>query len=156
MWREAADHLLREAGVSVLFHTVVTGALLDGERVTGATAWSKEGPVELRAKLTIDASGDADLVAMAGFESFIGDGKMDGQVQNPTMIFRLGGVDTARFVAAYGEDTILPEQVSELLRRHHRQRLLPAALEDVAVPDDASRRAALQLHPRCRAPTAAS
>lgn len=118
MWREAADHLLREAGVNVLFHTVVTAALLDGNRVTGAMAWSKEGPVELRAKLTIDASGDADVVAMAGFDSFIGD---NGQVQNPTMIFRLGGVDTQRFAAAYGEDTILPEAVSALLRRHHGQ-----------------------------------
>ncbi|HKO67667.1 MAG TPA: FAD-dependent oxidoreductase [Burkholderiaceae bacterium] len=116
MWREAADHLLREAGVNVLFHAVVTGASVDGNRVTGAMAWSKEGPVELRAKLTIDASGDADVIAMAGFESFIGD---NGQVQNPTMIFRLGGVDTARFIGAYGEDTILPEQVSDLLRRHN-------------------------------------
>ena len=117
MWREAADHLLREAGVRVLFHSVITGTLLEGDRVTGATAWSKEGPVELRARMTIDASGDADLVAMSGFEAFVGD---NGTVQNPTMIFRLGAVDTARFVAAYGEDTILPEQVSELLRRHHR------------------------------------
>ena len=117
MWREAADHLLREAGVRILFHTVITGALLDGNRVIGAAAWSKEGPVELRARLSIDASGDADLVAMAGFEAFVGD---DGRVQNPTMIFRLGGVDVARFLAAYGEDTIMPEAVSELLRRHHR------------------------------------
>jgi hypothetical protein len=114
MWREAADHLLREAGVRILFHTVITGALLDGHRVIGAAAWSKEGPVELRARLSIDASGDADLVAMAGFEAFVGD---DGRVQNPTMIFRLGGVDVARFLAAYGEDTIMPEAVSELLRR---------------------------------------
>jgi glycine/D-amino acid oxidase-like deaminating enzyme len=116
VWREAADHLLREAGVRVLFHAVVTGALLDGDRVDGAMAWSKEGPVELRAKLTVDASGDADLVAMAGFPSFVGD---QGRVQNPTMIFRLGGVDTARFLAAHGTDTIMPEAVSELLRAHH-------------------------------------
>ena len=121
MWREAADHLLREAGVQVLFHAVVTGVLLDGDRVVGCTAWSKQGPVELRGRLTVDASGDADLVAMAGFESFVGDGKdaMSGHVQNPTMIFRLGGVDTARFVDTYGDDTILPERVSELLRNHH-------------------------------------
>ena len=116
MWREAADHVLREAGVRILFHTVITGALLDGERVIGAWAWSKEGPVELRARISIDASGDADLVAMAGFESFVGD---NGTVQNPTMIFRLGGVDVPRFVAAYGEDTIMPEPVSALLREHH-------------------------------------
>ena len=116
MWREAADHLLREAGVRVLFHSVIVGALLDGDRVDGALAYSKQGQIEVRALLTIDASGDADLVAMAGFPSFVGD---NGRVQNPTMIFRIGGVDTKRFVAAYGTDTIMPEAVSELLRAHH-------------------------------------
>ena len=116
VWREAADHLLREAGVRVLFHAVIIGTLLDGDRVDGAMAWSKEGRIELRAKLTVDATGDADLVAMAGFPSFIGD---NGRVQNPTMIFRLGGVDTDRFLATYGTDTIMPEAVSELLRASH-------------------------------------
>jgi glycine/D-amino acid oxidase-like deaminating enzyme len=116
VWREAADHLLREAGVQVLFHSTVTGALLEGDRVGGLAAYSKQGPLEIRAKLAIDASGDADLVAMAGFPSFVGD---DGRVQNPTMIFRLGGVDTGRFLRAYGTDTIMPERVSELLRSHN-------------------------------------
>jgi hypothetical protein len=116
VWREAADHLLREAGVQVLFHSTVTEALLDGERVGGLVAYTKQGRLEVRARLTIDASGDADIVAMAGFPSFIGD---EGRVQNPTMIFRLGGVDTERFLRAYGADSIMPEQVSELLRAHH-------------------------------------
>jgi hypothetical protein len=120
MWREAADHLLREAGVQVLLHTVAIGALLEGERVQGAVLWSKQGRIGVRARITIDASGDADLIAMAGFPSFVGEeGQMQGRVQNPTMIFRLGGVDTARFLRAYGADTIMPEQVSELLRQHH-------------------------------------
>ena len=116
VWREAADHVLREAGVQVLFHTTVTGALLNGDRVEGLMAYSKEGPLDLRAGITIDASGDADVVAMAGFPSFVGD---EGRVQNPTMIFRLGGVDTARFLREYGADTIMPERVSELLRAHN-------------------------------------
>lgn len=116
VWREAADHLLREARVQILFHTTVTGALLDGDRVAGLAAYSKEGPLELRARITIDASGDADVVAMAGFPAFVGD---EGRVQNPTMIFRLGGVDTQRFLAEYGADTIMPERFSELLRAHH-------------------------------------
>jgi hypothetical protein len=53
---------------------------------------------------------------MAGFPSFVGD---EGRVQNPTMIFRLGGVDTARFLREYGADTIMPERISELLRAHN-------------------------------------
>jgi len=125
MWREAADHVLREAGVQILFHAVVIGALLDGDRVAGATVWSKEGRIEIRAKLTIDASGDADVVAMAGLPSFVGD---EGRVQNPTMIFRIGGVDTQRFLAAYGTDTIMPEQVMDLLKLHNgRGYFLPRA-----------------------------
>lgn len=114
VWREAADALLAEAGVAVMFHTTVVGALVEGgEKVEGITAYTKEGPTTVRAKVTVDASGDADVVAMAGFPSFVG---QDGRVQNPTMIFRLNGVDVPRFVAEYGRDTIMPERVSELIR----------------------------------------
>src|SRR5689334_15204886 len=60
VWREVADLLLHEAGVQVLFHTTVIGVLLDGERIVGLRAYSKQGPVEVRSRMTIDASGDAD------------------------------------------------------------------------------------------------
>jgi hypothetical protein len=114
IWRESADALLAEAGVQVLFHTTVTGALVEGgEKVEGVVAYTKEGPATIAAKVTIDASGDADVVAMAGFPSFIG---QDGRVQNPTMIFRLLGIDVARFRAEYGDDTIMGEAVSTLIR----------------------------------------
>ena len=73
VWREAADALLAEAGVQVLFHTTVFGALIEGgEKVDGVVAYTKEGRTTISAKVTIDASGDADIVAMAGFPSFIG------------------------------------------------------------------------------------
>jgi hypothetical protein len=39
-----------------------------------------------------------------------------GRVQNPTMIFRLQGVDVDRFLSRYGPDTIMGEEVSELIR----------------------------------------
>jgi hypothetical protein len=114
VWREAADSLLAGAGVQVVYHTIVVGALVEGgEKVEGVTAYTKEGPTTVRAKVTVDASGDADVVAMAGFPSFIGH---DGQVQNPTMIFRLMGVDVRRFLEARGDDTIMGEEVSALIR----------------------------------------
>jgi hypothetical protein len=84
-----------------------------GEKADGVTAYTKEGLLEVRAKVTVDASGDADVIAMAGLHSFIG---QDGRVQNPTMIFRLMGVDIGRFVETYGRDTIMPEAVSALIR----------------------------------------
>lgn len=119
VWREAADHLLRKAGVRILFHTVVTDVLMDGsERVAGVLAYTKQGKVRVRASLTVDASGDADVVAMAGFDTFAGE---DGKVQNPTMIFRLQGVDVPRFLETYGADSIMGEDVSQTIQRLHKE-----------------------------------
>jgi len=113
VWRETADALLRDAGVDVLFHAVATGVERDGDRVAAIDVWTKQGPFHVTADQFIDASGDADLVAMAGFDSFVGD---QGRVQNPTMIFRLMGVDVARFIEAYGTDTIMPAAIGEAIR----------------------------------------
>lgn len=114
-WKESAEYLLAKAGVEVVYHAVVYSVLMDGgDRVAGVRAYTKQGPLEVRAELTIDASGDADVAAMAGMETFVGD---NGRVQNPTMIFRLAGVDTERFKAHYGSDSILPSYVSEDISR---------------------------------------
>ncbi|QDZ13389.1 FAD-dependent oxidoreductase [Devosia ginsengisoli] len=113
MWRETADEMLAAAGVTVIYHAVAVEVLLEGgEAVAGVIAWSKQGPLDIRARQTIDASGDADLVAMAGLPNFVGD---NGRVQNPTMIFRLGNVDVEAFTAAYGTDTIMPPAISAMI-----------------------------------------
>ncbi len=119
MWREAADHLLTQAGVNVLYHALVTAALCDGDKVEGVEAWTKQGRARVTAKLTIDASGDADVAAMAGRETFMGH---KGEVQNPTMIFRLAGVDVERFHAHFGPDSILGDDVSQMIRNLHNSR----------------------------------
>jgi hypothetical protein len=119
MWREAADHLLTHAGVNVFYHTLVTATLCDGDKVEGVEAWTKQGRARVTAKLTIDASGDADVAAMAGRETFMGH---DGEVQNPTMIFRLAGVDVERFRARFGPDSILGDEVSQMIRNLHNSR----------------------------------
>lgn len=110
IWREAADHLLAEAGVDVIYHALATRVLAEGERVEGVQLWTKQGPVDVRARITIDASGDADISAMFGLPDVIG---RNGLVQNPTMIFRMLGVDVSRFSARYGEDSIMPVEVSQ-------------------------------------------
>jgi glycine/D-amino acid oxidase-like deaminating enzyme len=117
-WRETADDLLMQAGVHIFLHTTVIDVLAETpDRVAGVVAYTKQGRLGVRAKITIDASGDADVVAMAGLPTVIGH---DGQVQNPTMIFRLQGVDVARFLASYGPDSIMPDQVSKTIQRLDR------------------------------------
>lgn len=114
VWREAADAMLMQEKVRVLLHTTVTDVLMDGaERVAGVLAYNKQGKFRIEADLTIDASGDADVVTMAGLPHFVGH---EGSVQNPTMIFRLQGVDIARFLQEYGADSIMGEEVSALIR----------------------------------------
>jgi len=125
LWRDAADGFLRNAGVHILFHSVVSDTLLDGDRVAGVRLYNKSGKIDIEAQVTIDASGDADIIAMAGFPSFVGD---NGRVQNPTMIFRMGGIDTGRFLRTYGLDTVMPPEVSELILQSRGNRYnLPRA-----------------------------
>jgi hypothetical protein len=112
VWREVADGLLAAQGVGVLFHCLVVGTVLEGDALTGVVLESKAGRGVVRARRLIDASGDADLVFRSGLGFSLG---QDGTVQNPTMIFRLGGVDVARFLAFWGEDTICPPEVTRRL-----------------------------------------
>ncbi|MGH8850411.1 MAG: FAD-dependent oxidoreductase [Casimicrobiaceae bacterium] len=110
VWRNVADGLLADAGVRVLFHTMATEVLIEGgERVAGVQAYTKRGKLSIEAALTVDATGDADLSAMAGFATTMGH---EGVVQNPTMIFRIQGVDTERFRARYGPDAIMGDAVT--------------------------------------------
>lgn len=113
-WRETADALLIGAGVRVLFHTIVTGVLMDGDTYRGVVAESDAGRTLIRAKRIIDASGDAAVVARAGHRYVFGD---DGKVQNPTMFFRLGNVDLPRYLAWYGADTICPPKLTTAIEQ---------------------------------------
>jgi glycine/D-amino acid oxidase-like deaminating enzyme len=117
VWREAGDHLLTRSGVRVFLHTLVTDVLLEGgERVAGVIAATKQGRLDIRAALTVDASGDADVAAMAGLPTFMGD---EGRIQNPTMMFRVLGVDLPRFLAARGPDSIMGEEIIHTIQRLH-------------------------------------
>lgn len=111
-WRHVADGLLADAGVQVLLHALVTDVWQQGECLEGVRLYTKQGKIDVRARLVIDASGDADVVAMAGLDTRVGD---DGKVQNPTMMFRLMGVDVERFLAAHGPDSILGADIAELI-----------------------------------------
>ena len=109
MWREVADDFLEQAGVTTLFHTAVTGVIMDGDAFKGVVIESNAGQSIILSKQIIDASGDAAVVARAGMGYYFGD---DGRIQNPTMFFRYAGVDMDKYLAYYGEDTICPPKVT--------------------------------------------
>jgi glycine/D-amino acid oxidase-like deaminating enzyme len=116
VWREVGDGLLADAGVRVLFHSLVTGVVMADDTVLGVAVDSKAGRGVVEAARVIDASGDADVVFRAGYDFTMG---QDGTVQNPTMIFRLGGVDVDRFRDYWGPDTICAPEVTDMLVREN-------------------------------------
>ena len=117
VWRNISDAFLKENNIKVIYHATVIGAITEGDEILGALITSKQGIIKIDAKITIDASGDADLIAMAGLPSFIGD---KGKVQNPTMMFRLLGVDIERFISKYGENSLMSEAISSLIYEQHQ------------------------------------
>lgn len=112
VWREVADDFLTDAGVRVLFHTLVIGVVMADEVVCGLVVDGKSGRAVVNARQVIDASGDADVVFRAGLDFTVGD---EGRVQNPTMIFRLGNVDVPRYLDFWGPDTICSPEVTRML-----------------------------------------
>ena len=110
VWREVADDILEQANVTTLFHTAVTGVIMDKDTFKGVVIESNAGQSIILAKMIVDASGDAALIARAGMDYFFGD---NGRIQNPTMFFRIGGIDMERYLDYYGNDTICPAKVTE-------------------------------------------
>lgn len=95
-WKILALRLLREAGVQVLLHALFVDTLREGERVTGVVIEGKSGRTAFHAHTTIDCSGDGDVADRAGAMWEKGR-TADGLVQAPTLVFRLGGVDSDIF-----------------------------------------------------------
>ena len=113
VWKETADIFLQNTNITTIYHAVVIKTLVEGnDKIEGVQVWSKQGTFNIRSKITIDASGDADVIAMAGLPNFIGD---KGKVQNPTMIFKISGVDIETFKQTYGLNSIMPQEVTDLI-----------------------------------------
>ena len=113
VWKETADIFLQNTNITTIYHAVVIKTLIEGnDKIEGVQVWSKQGTFNIRSKITIDASGDADVIAMAGLPNFIGD---KGKVQNPTMIFKISGVDIETFKQTYGLNSIMPQEVTDLI-----------------------------------------
>jgi predicted nucleic acid-binding protein len=58
--------MMQESGVQCLFNTYAADPIMEGNRVVGLTVETKAGTQAIRAKVVIDATGDADVAARAG------------------------------------------------------------------------------------------
>ena len=74
--------------------------MTNGDRIDAALVETKSGRGAIRARIFIDASGDADLAHHAGVPYELGDGH--GDALYPSTMFRVGSVDAERALAAVG------------------------------------------------------
>jgi hypothetical protein len=130
-WKIVALQLLREAGVTTLFHALVVDTLREGDRIRGVVLETKSGRMQIEADVTIDCSGDGDVAARGGVPWEKGR-TGDGLVQAPTLVFKLGGVDRDGFIAGcrnpancYREWLApYPDLWDKMMRRLDRMRMI--------------------------------
>ena len=85
----AADSLMLEAGVRLLYHATVADVVRDGPRASGVLVATKAGLGMVRPRTVVDASGDADVVAYAGAPF-----DLDAATLQPMSLhFRIGSVE---------------------------------------------------------------
>jgi hypothetical protein len=143
-----ALEMIEGAGVELHLHTMIVGAIKEGNVVKGIITESKSGRQAFLAKQVIDATGDGDVAAFAGAEYRMGDD--EGRIQGMTVRFRLGCIDFKEYfdwIAAHrqfykltdetyaatrqralaGEDFYLGADLAPLYREHSEYKHLPLA-----------------------------
>jgi hypothetical protein len=112
----AADQMLADAGVELLFHASAAAVLMDGGRITALVAETKSGRLAIRAGVFIDCTGDGDVAAFAGVPFAVGDGAGSGLF--PTTMFRVGHVDAEPALAAIGEFKAINDFMERAQQEH--------------------------------------
>ena len=93
-YKIAADELLVDAGVEILFHAFGAAVVMrDATQIDALIVETKSGRRAVRGHIFVDASGDGDLAAWAGVPFEVGDGR--GNMLYPSTMFRINGVDPA-------------------------------------------------------------
>lgn len=104
--------MAEEAGVDLLFHTVLSDCTVSEGRVESIETVNKSGKTTFRAKYFIDATGDGDLCHLTGFPMRLGR-EPDHLCQPMTLCFRLSGIDADAFYAEYPKMQTLYQEFRE-------------------------------------------
>ncbi|ANE45823.1 FAD-dependent oxidoreductase [Paenibacillus swuensis] len=92
VYKVLAVDMLKEAGVKLLFHSFVDSVTTSDNRIESVQLTSKSGRIDVKGKVFIDTTGDADLAYLSGAPVLQGR-EGDKLTQPMTMKFRLRGVN---------------------------------------------------------------
>jgi ribulose 1,5-bisphosphate synthetase/thiazole synthase len=90
-FKRAADEMIEEAGANLLLHTLVTDTITENDMITALIIESKSGRQAVKAKVVIDATGDADVAFRSGAATRQGR-DFDGRVQSMGSFMHIGGI----------------------------------------------------------------
>lgn len=127
------DELLLRSGARVRFFTQVTEPLVRGRRIAAVRTWSKSGLEEWRAKVFVDATGDADVAARAGAP--FDQGGARGAMQPSSVCFVIAGlrselVDKVLWSRPFGELARKGTLSGELSGKHDHHYLVSHVVRD--------------------------
>ncbi|NMB97254.1 MAG: FAD-dependent oxidoreductase [Clostridiaceae bacterium] len=108
------NRMITEEGVNLLFHTYVTSVnnvRNNGNKIESIRIANKSGNFDVKGKIFIDCTGDADIAYMAGVPCKIGRDE-DGFSQPMTMCFRVANVDRSKLPSREEINSIYKEAVS--------------------------------------------
>ena len=107
------EEMMKEAGVKILYYTMVCDAVVKSGRIVGVTIQNKSGKGFIKAKRVVDATGDGDVAASAGVP-FVKGRETDGKMQPCSIMFKIGGVDYKTAVFPRSFESLVHTEKGEL------------------------------------------
>ncbi len=111
------DQLLNEAGVQTLLHTSLVDVEQEHGQIRSVVVYGKQGFTRIRARVFIDASGDADFCHLAGI-GYETAGENE-PVQTMTTTFRMSNVDLDRYEQAGGKKMLMQKMAEAVENGTH-------------------------------------
>ncbi len=113
--RRSLETMMTEAGVQLLYHTLIADTIMEADRVRGVILESKAGREAITARTIIDTTGDGDVAANAGCAYELGR-MSDGLLQPMTLMFEVTGLgafehDNARLLYDAMQKAMLDHQI---------------------------------------------
>ncbi len=114
------DEMIAQAGVELWLGAAFVDAIIENGKVTGAIFTTQDGLRAIKAKVTVDSTGDACVAAAAGAEIELGrDG--DGGLQPMTLEFTVCGVDESRAISVWGGSDPIKIPAGEFAGMEYRE-----------------------------------
>jgi len=92
--KRVLDEMAVSAGVEILYYTRAIDVAMTGNHVDGVYISNKSGISYVPCGVLIDCTGDADMVAAAGFPTYKGD-RVTGEMTHVSLVCHIEGIDMA-------------------------------------------------------------